>query len=115
MITLAFLGFSLILHLAHHIAKFRKSCCKNFCVESVFYPLVTECGKQIVGKRIRILEIKHLIQSFRACARLYSTVHFCKHKRKQLKHCYDDRAKMLLHRIPVLTPRTINKFVAKKN
>ena len=29
MITLVFSGFSLILHLAHHIAKFRRFCCKS--------------------------------------------------------------------------------------
>ena len=29
-ITLAFSRLSLILHLAHHIANFRRSCCKSF-------------------------------------------------------------------------------------
>ena len=29
-------GFSLILHLAHHIAKFRRSCCKNFATKRTF-------------------------------------------------------------------------------
>ena len=33
MITLVFSGLNLILHLAHHIAKFRKSCCKSFAVK----------------------------------------------------------------------------------
>ena len=36
MITLAFSGFSLILHLAHHIAKFRKSCCNFFAAKRTF-------------------------------------------------------------------------------
>ena len=31
-----FSGFSLILHLAHHIAKFRRSCCKNFAAKRTF-------------------------------------------------------------------------------
>ena len=34
--TLVFSGFSLILRLAHHIAKFRRSCCKNFAVKCAF-------------------------------------------------------------------------------
>ena len=36
MITLVFLGFSLILHLAHNIAKFRRSCCKSFAEKRTF-------------------------------------------------------------------------------
>ena len=36
MITVVFLGFSLILHLAHHIAKFRRSCCKRFAAKRTF-------------------------------------------------------------------------------
>ena len=36
MITLFFSGFNLIRHLAHHIAKFRRSCCKNFAVKHTF-------------------------------------------------------------------------------
>ena len=35
-ITLAFLGFSLILHLAHHIDKFRRSCYKHFAAKRPF-------------------------------------------------------------------------------
>ena len=33
---LGFLGFSLILHLAHHVAKFRRSCCKSFVAKRTF-------------------------------------------------------------------------------
>ena len=40
MITLVFLGFSLILHLAHHIAKFRRFCCKGFAAKRTFKPKV---------------------------------------------------------------------------
>ena len=36
MITLVFSGFSLILHLAHHIASFRRSCCKSFAAKPTF-------------------------------------------------------------------------------
>ena len=36
MITLVFSGFSLVLHLAHHIAKFRRSCCKSFAAKCTF-------------------------------------------------------------------------------
>ena len=53
----------------------------------------------------------------RACVHSYSTVHFYKYNRynrKYLKHCYDDRAKMLSHRIPVLLSNTIS-FVVKNN
>ena len=35
-ITLVFSGLSLILHLAHHIAKFRRSCCKSFAAICMF-------------------------------------------------------------------------------
>ena len=35
-ITLVFSGFTLILHLAHHIAKFRRSCCKSFAAKHTF-------------------------------------------------------------------------------
>ena len=35
-ITLVFSGFSLILHLAHHTAKYRRSCCKNFAAKRTF-------------------------------------------------------------------------------
>ena len=35
-ITLAFSGFSLILHLAYHIAKLRRSCCKSFAAKRTF-------------------------------------------------------------------------------
>ena len=35
-ITLVFSGVSLILHLAHHIAKFRRFCCKNFAAKRTF-------------------------------------------------------------------------------
>ena len=35
-ITLVFSRFSLILHLAHHIAKFRRSCCKHFDAKRTF-------------------------------------------------------------------------------
>ena len=34
--TLVFSRFSLILHLAHHIAKFRRSCCKSLAVKHTF-------------------------------------------------------------------------------
>ena len=33
---LVFSGFSLILHLARHIAKFKRSCCKNFAAKRTF-------------------------------------------------------------------------------
>ena len=36
MIILVLSGFSLILHLAHHIAKFRRFCCKNFAAKRTF-------------------------------------------------------------------------------
>ena len=36
MITWIFSGFSLILHLAHHIAKFGRSCCKSFTAKRTF-------------------------------------------------------------------------------
>ena len=36
MITMVFSGFSLILHLAHHIAKFRRSCRKSFAANRIF-------------------------------------------------------------------------------
>ena len=36
MITLVFSGFSLILHLANHIAKVRRFCCKSFAVKHTF-------------------------------------------------------------------------------
>ena len=36
MITLVFTGLSLILHLAHHIANFRRSSCKNFAAICMF-------------------------------------------------------------------------------
>ena len=35
-ITLVFSGFSLILHLAHQTAKFRRSCCKTFAAKRTF-------------------------------------------------------------------------------
>ena len=35
-ITLAFMGLSLILHLAHHIVNFRRSCCKSFAAICMF-------------------------------------------------------------------------------
>ena len=35
-ITLVFLGLSLILHLAHHIANFRRSCCKRLATFRTF-------------------------------------------------------------------------------
>ena len=35
-VTLVFSGFSLILHFAHHIAKFRRSCCKYFAAKRMF-------------------------------------------------------------------------------
>ena len=35
-ITLVFSGLSLILHLAHHIANFRRSCCKSFAAICMF-------------------------------------------------------------------------------
>ena len=35
-ITLVFVGLSLILHLAHYIANFRSSCCKSFTVIWMF-------------------------------------------------------------------------------
>ena len=35
-ITWVLLGFSLILHFAHHTAKFRRSCCKNFAAKRMF-------------------------------------------------------------------------------
>ena len=34
MITLVFSGFSLILHLAHHVAKFRRSFFQKFCCKT---------------------------------------------------------------------------------
>ena len=59
-ITLVFSGFSLILHLAHHIAKFRKSCCKNFAAKRTFKPIVQYhqqtgrenfvCGAELGGR-----------------------------------------------------------------
>ena len=58
------------------------------------------------------LNIRHIL--VRACVRSYSAVHPYKYKRKQLKHCYDDRVKILSHRIPVLTSNTFN-FVVKNN
>ena len=77
------------------------------------YLLVTESGKQIVGKRMRIFEIKHLIHFLLAHASTH--IQLCTSTSiKQLKHCYDDLAKILLHRIPVLTSKTIN-FVVKNN
>ena len=36
MVTLDFSGLSLILRLAHHIAKFRRSCCKRFAAKRAF-------------------------------------------------------------------------------
>ena len=36
MIILVFPEFSLILHLAHHIAKFRRSCYKSFAAKRTF-------------------------------------------------------------------------------
>ena len=72
----------------------------------VWNKLVTECRKQIVGKHVHIFEIKHLIHSCSGMYRTYPTVHFYKYKRKQLRHCYDDRAKLLSHRNRVLL--TIN-------
>ena len=36
MIPLVFSEFSLILHFAHHIAKFRRSCCKSFAAKRTF-------------------------------------------------------------------------------
>ena len=36
MIILVVSRFSLILHLAHHIAKFRRSCCKRFAAKRTF-------------------------------------------------------------------------------
>ena len=36
MITLVFSGFSLTLHLAYHIAKFRRTCCKRFTAKRTF-------------------------------------------------------------------------------
>ena len=35
-ITLVFSGLSLILHLAHHAANFRRSCCKRFAARLMF-------------------------------------------------------------------------------
>ena len=35
-ITLVSSGLNLILHLAHHIAKFRRSCSKSFAVKRTF-------------------------------------------------------------------------------
>ena len=35
-ITLVFSGFSFILHLVHHVAKFRRYCCKSFPAECMF-------------------------------------------------------------------------------
>ena len=35
-ITLVFVRLSLILHLAHHIANFRRSCCKSFAAICMF-------------------------------------------------------------------------------
>ena len=36
MTILVFSGFSLILHLAHHTAKFRRSCYKSFAAKRMF-------------------------------------------------------------------------------
>ena len=47
------------------------------------------------------LTIGHIL--VRACVCSYSTVHFYKYKRTQLKHCYDNRAKILSHGTPVLS------------
>ena len=42
MITLVFSGFSLILYLTYHTAKFRRSCCKSFAAKRTlsFRPIV---------------------------------------------------------------------------
>ena len=40
---LGFSGFSLIIYLAHHIAKFRRSCCKSFAAKCTF-KLKTHCA-----------------------------------------------------------------------
>ena len=64
---------------------------------------------------MQIFEIKHLVHS---CSRMHPFIFNCAlvymYKRKQLKHCYDDRANILLHRIPVLTLNTINFVVKNK-
>ena len=44
MITLIFSGFSLILHLAHHIAKFRMPCCKTLAGKHTFKLKVLLCS-----------------------------------------------------------------------
>ena len=36
MITLVCLGLNLILHLAHHIARFKRYCCKRFAAKRTF-------------------------------------------------------------------------------
>ena len=43
MITLVYSRFSLILHLAHHIAKFRRPCFKRFAAKHTF-KLKTHCA-----------------------------------------------------------------------
>ena len=49
MITLVlFSGLSFILHLAHHIAKFRRSCCKNFAAKRTF-KLKAHCAASSVN------------------------------------------------------------------
>ena len=86
----------------------------NFCVAEVFYPLVTDVESKLLLNACESLKLNIWYIVVHACVRSYLTVHFYMYKRKQLKHCYDDRAKILLHRIQVLTFNTIN-FVVKNH
>ena len=49
-ITLVFSGLSLILHLAHHVANFRRSCCKRFAANLTFRLKPTVQYHQRTGK-----------------------------------------------------------------
>ena len=53
-ITLVFVGLSLILHLAHHIANFRRSCCKRFAAIWMFR-LKAHCAVSSANKEKRVL------------------------------------------------------------
>ena len=46
-IILVFVGLSLILHLAHHIAKFRRSCCESFAAICMFRRPIVQYHQRI--------------------------------------------------------------------
>ena len=48
-ITLVFSEFSLILHLAHHIAKFRRFCCKKFAAKYTFKLMKAHCAVSLAN------------------------------------------------------------------